>query len=198
MRAVVLTDLHNPTGVRLARPILDVVAAHSGAHLLVDEVYLEFISGDPPPTAYREGAPVVVTRSLTKAFGLGWLRSGWAIAPAAVAVKMRVVRDYLGAAVPAPAAAGALAALGSDERLRAHAGATARAGGAVIAAFAARTGVPVVAPCPEAPVLWFPRLGADDAIAERARERHDTAVAPGALFGAPGHVRIAACRGVGC
>ncbi len=203
-RAVVLTDLHNPSGVAMERPrlgaLVEAVARHGRARLIVDEVYLEFLAGTPPPSAYATGAPVIACRSLTKAFGLGWLRAGWALADAATVTRMAEINDYMTALVPSPVAAAALGVLERDEELRLEARQEALRGFGEVRAWAGRhAAVALVAPCAEAPVIAFPRLmagGADTSgIVERARAAYDTAVAPGALFGAPAHVRIATLRG---
>ena len=76
---IVLTDLHNPSGLRLEPEDLDAVVAlaeRHDAHVLVDEVYADF---DPVerPSAVHRSPRVVVTNSLTKVHGLPDLRAGW-------------------------------------------------------------------------------------------------------------------------
>ena len=52
------------------------IAERCGAHVLVDEVYLD--SAVPPrPTSAMLGPRFVVTSSLTKVYGLSGLRCGW-------------------------------------------------------------------------------------------------------------------------
>lgn len=87
-RAIVVTSLHNPTGVRVGDDAireLASVAEARGAHVLVDEVYAPF---DALPedgvfrTSARKLAPnVVAVSSLTKCYGLGMYRVGWVLGP---------------------------------------------------------------------------------------------------------------------
>jgi aspartate/methionine/tyrosine aminotransferase len=87
-RAIVVTTLHNPTGVRVEVATLRELAAIAearGAYLLVDEVYAPF--DDLPEdgvfrgSARRIAANVVTVSSLTKCYGLGMHRIGWVLGP---------------------------------------------------------------------------------------------------------------------
>lgn len=87
-RAIVVTSLHNPTGVRVDDDTLRelaLIAEARGAYLLVDEVYAPF--DDLPESGVfgrsaRKVAPNVVTiGSLTKCYGLGMYRVGWVLGP---------------------------------------------------------------------------------------------------------------------
>jgi aspartate/methionine/tyrosine aminotransferase len=88
-RAVVITNLHNPGGVRASdEEILAVarIAEQSGAYLIVDEVYAPFDSmcdagGRWDGSARRLAANIIVVSSLTKVYGVGPLRIGWMLAP---------------------------------------------------------------------------------------------------------------------
>jgi hypothetical protein len=74
----VVTDLHNPSGVRLHADDLALLVAEAervGAAVLVDEVYRE-LDLTVRPTAALGHPRVIVTNSLTKAHGLGGLRIG--------------------------------------------------------------------------------------------------------------------------
>ena len=85
---IVLTDLHNPSGMRLEDDDLDAVLDLASTHdalVLVDEVYADF---DPRerPTAVLRDERIVATNSLTKAHGLPDLRAGWILgAPEVIA-----------------------------------------------------------------------------------------------------------------
>jgi len=85
-RAVVMTDLHNPSGRLCPADVMQAVAARCaehGAYVIVDEVYRDFAHinrGIPRATASLLGPNVIVTNSLTKAYGLGGLRAGWLVA----------------------------------------------------------------------------------------------------------------------
>ncbi len=90
-RVIVVTNLHNPTGVRIPDATLvelAKIAEARGAYLLVDEVYAPF--DDLPNdgvfrTSARKLAPnVVAVSSLTKCYGLGMHRIGWVLGPAEI------------------------------------------------------------------------------------------------------------------
>ena len=88
-RVVVVTNLHNPTGVRAGDEVLGAaarIAASGGATLLVDEVYAPFDTlvdgtGVFHGSARRLGPNVVTVSSLTKCYGLGPQRIGWVLGP---------------------------------------------------------------------------------------------------------------------
>lgn len=95
-RAIVVTNLHNPTGVRIDDETLRElarIAEARGAYLLVDEVYAPF--DDLPDdgvfrtSARKLGANVVTIGSLTKCYGLGMHRVGWVLGPPEVQVGIR-------------------------------------------------------------------------------------------------------------
>lgn len=82
---IALTNLHNPTMALMPRDLLAEIvteAAKVDATVLVDEVYLDHLKpGENDQSAIGLGDNVVVTNSLTKVYGLGGLRFGWAIGP---------------------------------------------------------------------------------------------------------------------
>lgn len=87
-RAIVVTNLHNPTGVRTPDATLRElarIAEARGAYLLVDEVYAPF-DDLPDDGVFRKSARklapnVVAVGSLTKCYGLGMHRIGWLLGP---------------------------------------------------------------------------------------------------------------------
>src|SRR6185436_3009762 len=128
-RLIVVTTPHNPSGVAIDRATLSALAnmaASAGAHLLVDEVYLDaasLVAGVPETSASaaRLDGPIVVTSSLTKSYGLAGLRSGWAIAQPDIAERLRRTRDVVDNAGPGPADRLAAAAWGARAHLAARA-----------------------------------------------------------------------------
>ncbi|MCH7814785.1 MAG: pyridoxal phosphate-dependent aminotransferase, partial [Planctomycetes bacterium] len=99
--AVVMTNLHNPSG-RLcpADDLAEIAAltAEYGARLIVDEVYLDYAvlnAGRARSSAIGLGEQVLVTDSLTKVYGLGGLRAGWLIAEPQVLRRAREIVDLL-------------------------------------------------------------------------------------------------------
>lgn len=83
---------NNPTGASIRREDLLAVCARAGASalLLLDLAYAEFADDDLTPLAL-ELPNVVVTRTLSKAWGLAGMRVGWAIAQPDLASHLRRV-----------------------------------------------------------------------------------------------------------
>ena len=77
-----LTYPHNPTGVTIDEPTLHSLVElveRIGGRLLFDETYREMVPGAPLPVAASLSDRVVSVSSLSKAFGLPGIRSGWAM-----------------------------------------------------------------------------------------------------------------------
>ena len=102
-RLIIVTSPHNPSGVCLDHATLTglvALADSAGAHLLVDEVYLDAVNLAAPASgqvlsATQLDGPIVVTNSLTKSYGLNGLRCGWAVAPPALVNRLWRVRDLV-------------------------------------------------------------------------------------------------------
>jgi aspartate/methionine/tyrosine aminotransferase len=199
-RLIIVSTPHNPSGAELDREALLALgrlADRVGAHVLVDEVYLDaanLVRGDPPTTASaaKLDGPFVVTNSLTKSYGLSGARSGWMIASPAIAERLRRTRDVVDNLASAPAdhlAAFAFAKLRVlSERTRSLlAGNLDRA-----KRYLALHPQLEVAVLPECSII-FPRVAgcADtDPFVKHLVARHGVAVAPGRFFDAPPHIRI--------
>ncbi|HUL75455.1 MAG TPA: pyridoxal phosphate-dependent aminotransferase [Vicinamibacterales bacterium] len=198
-RLIIVTSPHNPTGVVIETETLrglGRVAADAGAHVLVDEVYLDGANGlagrvRAPAAATLDG-PFISTSSLTKSYGLAGLRCGWAVSAPAIAARLRRTRDVVDNAESAPADRLAAHAFGQLPALARRA-TTLLAGNVARARdfFAAHPELEIVEP-PSTSVV-FPRLlGLTDAtpFVRRLLETHGVAVAPGHFFDAPAHFRI--------
>ena len=93
-RAIVVTSLHNPTGVRVDDETIRELAAIAearGAHVIVDEVYAGF-DDLPEDGVFRRSARklaknVIAVASLTKCYGLGMYRLGWLLGPEEIALR---------------------------------------------------------------------------------------------------------------
>jgi aspartate/methionine/tyrosine aminotransferase len=83
---ILVTNPNNPTGAALTPASMDgiVELAHRyGAWILVDEVYRGAeVSGGETPSFWGRTDRLVVTNSLSKAYGLPGLRLGWVVGPA--------------------------------------------------------------------------------------------------------------------
>jgi aspartate/methionine/tyrosine aminotransferase len=194
-RLIVVTNLHNPSGVMASDEDLDEVgriAGRVGAHVLVDEVYLDSVPGTRAPAGAR--SPVfVTTSSLTKSYGLSGLRCGWVIGSAEVAERVRRARDIVDGSGAFPAEHLSVLAFGCLDRLAARAHSILDPNRRLMLDFlASRPELEVVTPA--GGTVVFPRLrgGADAGpFVERLAREHDTGVVPGSFFQAPAHVRIA-------
>ena len=194
-RLVVLTNLHNPSSAlddhATVRAIAD-QAATVGARLLVDEVYMELMFKDGVAhTAFREDGNIIVTSSLTKAYGLSGIRCGWILAPIPLAERMRQLNNLFGSLPPHISERMGVVAFQRLPALRARATAlveTNRASYRELLARHPRLDQVVF----DQGTTVFPRLiGADvDALFQRLTAERETSFVPGRFFGRPEHLRI--------
>ena len=196
--AVFLTDLHNPSGLRLTddtlRELADLTARH-GAALIIDEVYrdaLHICGGEPLRTAASLAPHVTTTNSLTKVYGLGRLRAGWLIAEPQVAERARNAGDCLMVVNPSPTMNLAVRAFANVARLEERSRNIHARGWAVVRDWLA--GHPdITCPGNEGTIfVWLNLSERIDArrLVERLVEKYDTLVVPGHFFGCPHHVRL--------
>jgi len=96
---ILVTNPNNPTGAVLTAAEMDAVvdvARKAGAWLVVDEVYRGAeVQGGTTPSFWGRYEKVVITSCLSKAFGLGGMRTGWVVAPPKLIEEFRVRLDYL-------------------------------------------------------------------------------------------------------
>lgn len=194
-RLVVVSNLHNPTGAALTDDeLLELARAVSPVTLLVDEVYRDLID-TPGKTAFHLAPNVVVTSSLTKVYGLNWLRAGWVLARAPLAAAVRTAtRHSIGAVSWALASASLRAFEKLDELharsrlIRAHD----EAGAQKVAAWVAARSYLSFTPH-RGSIFGFvvDERGRDTRPwIERAIEEQRVIVAPGAFFGVPAGFRV--------
>ncbi len=195
-RLIVVTNSHNPSGVVADVDVLDAVgrvAESAGAHVLVDEVYLEAgLQRAVSPAATRSEV-FITTSSLTKAYGLSGLRCGWVLASPEVAHRVRRTRDVVDGTGAFPAEQMAAVAFEHLDRLAARARTILQRNVAAVRAFlGSREELEWVEP--DGGSVVFPRLkGFADAepFVTRLLSGYQTAVVPGRFFEAPAHFRIA-------
>ena len=200
--AVVLTDLHNPSGVATDRDALRRVgeaAEAVGARVIVDEVYLDAASVADTRPAATLGHVFVSTNSLTKSYGLSGLRIGWILAHPAIVERANRVRDVVDGVGSIPSETLGAYAFGRLDELLGRARTILGRGSALFEDFvASRPELEWVAPAGGS--VGFPRLvGVDDAgpFVELAAREADVGVTPGSLFGEPAHFRVAVAGELG-
>jgi histidinol-phosphate aminotransferase len=110
-RVIYLCTPNNPTGVEASRAAVERVLERAPGIVVLDEAYAEFASNRYMALAPGHGG-LVVTRTLSKAFGMAGLRFGYAAAAAPLVAEMRKVRNPY--SVTALAERAAIAALTSD------------------------------------------------------------------------------------
>jgi len=193
-RLIVVTNLHNPTGVRTPDSTLKLIgeiARSLGAHVLVDEVYLESCFDAPARTAFHLGSNFLVTGSLTKAYGLSGLRCGWVIAAPALAQRMWRLNDLFGIMGPHVAERLSVVALDNLPQIAAKVKARLAVNRTILQKFLSSR-KDLLAIRTEEGTVVFPLLssGPADAFCQLLREKFDTSVVPGRFFDAPAHIRI--------
>jgi aspartate/methionine/tyrosine aminotransferase len=199
-RLVVLTNLHNPTGVAISEDTLREIGAHAegvGARVLVDEVYRESAFEDPPPVAATLGDTFLSTNSLTKTWGLAGLRTGWVIAALDVAEAARRARDVVDAVSSFPSDRLATLAFKQMDLLLERSRSILIRNSRALAEMlndAQRAGIIEWVRPPTGAPIGFPKLvGTDDAgrFVTWVHDTHGVGVAPGVFFQSPAHFRVA-------
>ena len=199
-RVVCVANPCNPTGTVLTREELAAVVEaceRAGAWLLVDEVHrgTERTAEAENPTAFGASGRVVVTGSLSKAYGLHGLRVGWLVAPAALVESAWRRHEYLTIATAALSMRLAEVALAEAARARllSRGRAHVRDGWERVRAWLDGSGGLVHAHPPDATAVSLVRYDLDllpRRVAEELRDRAGVLVAPGDAFGLERHLRI--------
>jgi aspartate/methionine/tyrosine aminotransferase len=186
-RLVVLTSPHNPSGgmmsshemARIAR-----LAEERDFWVLVDEVYIDLARPADIVSARKSGRRMLATNSMTKTFGLGGLRVGWALAPPELVADLDAFQDLLSVLNPEPVMDMACRVLTRAEDFLGPSREIVQANIATVDRWiAALEGIswhrPVCTP------FGFPRLeGGRDAgeLARRLEGEYGTHIVPGSLF----------------
>jgi aspartate/methionine/tyrosine aminotransferase len=197
-RLIVITNMHNPTSAFVDNDTLRAVgeiARRVGARVLVDEVYLEALFDQAPPSAFHLGDEFVTASSLTKAYGLSGLRCGWVLAEPELACKIWRLNDLFGNIPAHPAERLSVIALKNLDRISARAIALLEKNRPLLDQFLdSRDDLDTVRP-PFGTVV-APRLnrGSVDELCALLREKFETSVVPGRFFEMPEHFRI----GIAC
>lgn len=194
-RAVVLTNLHNPTGVGTFPEKLQTIgqiAKETGAFVICSEVYLDATFEKPLAPAFTLGENLISLGSLSKVYGLGPTRVGWIVADERVIQKVHSLEQYIYAETSYPSQRIALAALKKRPELRQRAQEILRPNFKLLQDWVhSHDEVRWVEP--DGGNVAFVRLlhGIDAWEFHRlAKEKYQTLVAPGDFFWAKGFFRI--------
>lgn len=198
-RLVVVTNPNNPTGARLsdrARREIVEAAAEAGAWILADEVYRGAeLDGRETESLWGEHDRVLVTHSLSKAYGLPGLRLGWVTGPADAAERLWGRKDYTTIAPAALSDRLATAALDPANRsaiLGRTRGLLRENLDRLTAWLDSRPGL-FSYRRPEAGAICFVRYRMDVSsteLADRLRREKSVLLVPGDQFGMDGYLRI--------
>lgn len=192
-RLIVITNLHNPSSALANEEELRSVgglARSVGAHVLVDEVYLDCVVPRQPSAACL-GPEFVCTNSLTKVYGLSGLRCGWILAQPELAERMWRLNDLFGVNQAHPAERLACIAfdhlddvIGDSPELLAR---NREYWNAFVDARSDLDCMPA-----KHGITAFPRWSGGDAerLDALLRERYDSAIVPGGWFEMPEHFRV--------
>ena len=193
-RLIVLTNLHNPSGVLIDDATLKQIgdiAKRAGARVLVDEVYMETLFEETPRTSFHLGNEFVVTSSLTKAFGLSGLRCGWIFAEPELARRMWLLNDLFAATAVHAGERLSVIAMQQLKEIGERAKRLLDQNRQMLNEFLdTRTDLEVVRP--EFGTVMFPRVrrGSSEQLCRVLREKYETSVVPGSFFEMPAHFRI--------
>jgi aspartate/methionine/tyrosine aminotransferase len=195
-RLVILSNMHNPSGVLTSNDVLAEVgrlARKVGAHVLVDEVYLDFLFVFRPRSAVHLGDNFVVTSSLTKCYGFDGLRCGWILAAPKLAEAMWRLQDFFGVNGAIPAEKIATAAFEDIARFEERTRRVVSVNRKLVDEFMAAHADRLQWVAPDAGPVCFPRLkGTEDGwhFAERLYQDYSTRVIPGKFFEMARHFRL--------
>lgn len=202
-RLIVLSDLHNPSGMALSEDTMRALAAlaeRRGVLLVVDEVYRDYTPEQRRPPAAATLSPAVISlSSLTKIYGLGVLRCGWIVGAMDVVERLRQLNGRIEFGISTLSHAIAAHVLADSSPFDQHSrGYVAQCRPRFQAWFDTMVAEGLMAGVlPEEGCICFPSLpGIADtrAFSEWLILRSGVIVAPGEYFGAPGHVRIGFCQ----
>jgi len=117
---VFISNPNNPTGTMVGGDEIEKYMARVPDHVVTcfDEAYVELLPPERQPDTLRyvrEGRPVIVLRTFSKAYGLAGLRIGYGVAPEECIGLLNKTRQPFN--VNAMAMAAALAALDDDEHV---------------------------------------------------------------------------------
>ena len=108
-RIIYLCSPNNPTGGTISRDNVERIVERARGLVIIDQAYVEF-GGESYVDLASSGRPVLVTRTMSKAFGLAGLRMGYGIgSPELITEVLKARGPYKVSALAERAAVGAIA-----------------------------------------------------------------------------------------
>jgi aspartate/methionine/tyrosine aminotransferase len=198
-RLIVLTNLHNPSGMLTDDETLEAVArlaARRNIKVIVDEVYGDYADKAERPRHAAQLSPNLISvSSLTKIYGLSTLRCGWIVAHPDVLAPVRALSDQFEFGISKLSHAVAALVMENSDAYEAYWRGIMAAARPVMQKYFDRwlADGGISGELPRYGCIAFPRLtDIDDtqSFSSWLADRHGVIVVPGELFRAPGHVRI--------
>ncbi len=198
-KLLIITNLHNPSGAKTSDGELTEIAALLARHarrayVLVDEVYHDFAIDSQGPAAGL-GPEFISIGSLTKVYGLGFLRCGWIFAESELIHRIREIKTAVEGIGSRVLEAIAIVVLENLEQYLRRSLSIVAENRQTLDREISRLiesellyGQP-----PENGCVYFPQLPDEtdtDRLCENLSEKHGVFVVPGRFFGAPRHIRI--------
>lgn len=199
-KLIAVCNPNNPTGRILTEPEMDAIVAAAervGAWILADEVYMgaERERADETPSFHGRYDEVIAVGSMSKAYGLPGLRTGWAVGPAATVDDMWARHEYT--TIATTMLSNHLTALALSPEVRPRILARTRGyiqrGYGVLEEWARENGDVVRLFPPQAAAISFARYEAEvnsTELVERLRKEHSVLTVPGDHFGIDRCLRI--------
>lgn len=194
-KLIALTNLHNPTGVRMDADLLREiagVASEYGAVVLVDEVFLPMAEWDHGKHASAYGC--ITVNSMDKCYGLTNLRVGWAVGNRDVIAKANSLNMLLRVHQPFVTEDLASQILADEQAMRWFQSRTTEAqqGRRFYDRFIEEhpQAKYIVPDAGINGILALPAGSDDRKFIEALQTRKDTVAFPGSFFGLPGTIRV--------
>lgn len=198
-RFILVTNPNNPTGAALPEEDVAALAAMAdaaGVWILADEVYCGAeLEGDPTPSFWGRNDRILVTNSLSKAYGLPGLRIGWIVAPPALVEDLWGRKDYT--TITPATLSDSLATLAlappTRERVLVRTRKILRSNLGIMSSWLEEHENLFHCRLPDAGAICYIRYEAginSSRLAEKLRVEHDVLLVPGDQFGMDGYMRI--------
>lgn len=198
-RFVIITHPNNPTGAALSRESMQAIAElteQHGAWIMSDEVYQGAeTNGEISSSFWGYHDRVLITNSMSKAYGMPGLRLGWIVGPPDLVTELWGRTDYT--TIAPPTLSDALACMALEPATRARildrTGKITRANLGLLETWMATQEGRFTYRPPDAGAFCFTRYSANinsTEFAEKLRVEKDVLVVPGDHFGMDHYLRL--------